>query len=69
VGGGYLTMTGVQIIRGLETATVTVALPSSGTYGHSNWVQITVTSALVPIIPVGAELTYTGNAAQVQLVP
>jgi hypothetical protein len=67
LGNGLLTMTGVQILGGAERATVKVALPSTGTYGHSNWVQITVTSAIVPIIPVGATLTFTGNAAQVQL--
>jgi hypothetical protein len=69
VGNGFLTMTGVRIIGGAEMATVKVALPSTGTFGHSNWVQITVTSAIVPIIPVGAMLTYTGHAAQVQLAP
>lgn len=70
VGGGMLTMTGVNILGGAEQATVSVALPSSGaTYGHSNFVQVTVTSAIVPIIPVGTTMTWSGNSAQVQIAP
>ena len=47
VGGGMLTMTGVKIIGGEETATISAALPSSGAmYGHSNAVTVTVTSAI-----------------------
>jgi hypothetical protein len=38
-------------------------------YGHSHEVTVTVTSAIVPIIPVGAVFTFTGNQAQVQLAP
>jgi hypothetical protein len=70
-GGGMLTMTGVKILGGLETATVSVPLPSSGAYGHSNGMTLTVTSALIPTppIPVGATLSWSGNAAQVQLAP
>lgn len=65
-----LTMTGVNILGGAEQATVSVALPSSGaTYGHSNFVQVTVTSAIVPIIPVGTTMTWSGNSAQVQIAP
>jgi hypothetical protein len=69
VSGGMLTMNGVNIIGGLETVTISVGLPSSGMYRHSNYVKVTVTSAIVPIIPVGAEFTFTGSAAQVQLAP
>jgi len=69
VSGGMLTMTGVKIIGGAETATISVALPSSGMYGHSNEVTVTVTSAIVPIIPVGAVFTFSGHEAQVQLAP
>jgi hypothetical protein len=69
-GGGWLTMTGVKIIGGLETATISAALPSSGAmYGHSNAVTVTVTSAIVPILPVGTVLTFSGHATQVQLAP
>ncbi len=69
VGGGMLTMTGVKIIGGEETATISAALPSSGTYGHSNAVTVTVTSAIVPIFPVGTTFSFSGSAAQVQLAP
>jgi hypothetical protein len=70
VGGGMLTMTGVEIIGGAETVTITVALPSSGMYGHSNYVTVTVTSANVPIFPVGTVFTFSGpRAAEVQLAP
>ncbi len=69
VANGMLTMTGVKIIDGLETATISVPLPSSGTYGHSNGMTLTVTSAIVPIIPIGVPLSWSGHAAQVQLAP
>lgn len=69
VGGGWLTMTGVKIIGGEETATISAALPSSGMYGHSNAVTVTVTSAIVPILPVGTVLSFSGHATQVQLAP
>jgi hypothetical protein len=69
VSGGRLVMTGVKIIGGAEKATISAALPSSGMYGHSNDVTVTVTSAIVPIIPVGAVFTFTGSRAQVQLAP
>ena len=68
-GGGWLTMTGVKIIGGEETATISAALPSSGMYGHSNAVTVTVTSAIVPILPVGTVLSFSGHATQVQLAP
>jgi len=54
VGGGTLTMTGVQILGGLETATISVPLPSTGTYGHSHGMTLTVTSAQLrgqPVTP------------------
>ena len=69
VGGGMLTMTGVKIIGGEETATISAALPSSGTYGHSNAVTVTVTSAIVPIFPVGTTFSFSGSKTQVQLAP
>lgn len=70
VGGGYLTITGVKIVGGADTATIVAALPSSGTYGHSNWVQVTVTSAVPGApLPVGAVFTFSGPKTQVQLAP
>ena len=70
VGGGMLTMTGVEIVGGANTATISVALPSSGTYGHSNYVTVTVTGAVPGApLPVGAVFTFTGSSAQVQLAP
>ena len=69
VGGGWLTMTGVKILGGAETATVQVATPTSGTYGHTSDVRITITDAIVPIVPVGATLVFSGHATQVQLAP
>ena len=70
VGGGMLTMTGVKIIGGAEIATISAALPSSGMYGHSNAVTVTVTAAIVPgFFPVGTTLTFSGHATQVQLAP
>ena len=70
VGGGMLTMTGISIVGGANTATISVALPSSGMYGHSNYVQVTVTAAAPGApLPVGAVFTFTGSKAQVQLAP
>ena len=69
VSGGRLVMTGVKIIGGAEKATISAALPSSGMYGHSNDVTVTVTSAIVPIIPVGTVFSFSGHATQVQLAP
>ena len=69
VAGGMLTMTGVQIIGGAETATISVPLPASGMYGHTNAVTVTVTSAIVPILPVGTILNFSGQRTQVQLAP
>jgi len=70
VGGGMLTMTGVRIVGGANTATIAVALPSSGTYGHSNYVKVTVTGAVQGApLPLGAEFIFTGSNAQVQLAP
>ena len=66
--GGTLTITGVQIIGGAETATISVPLPVSG-YGHTNAVTVTVTSAIVPILPVGTILNFSGQRTQVQLAP
>ncbi len=64
-GSDVLTITGVEIIGGLETATLTVPLPDGG-YGHSTGVIVTVTTAVVPIIPVGASLPLP---SQNQLAP
>ena len=72
VDGGMLTMTGVKIVGGANTATVSVALPSSGAmYGHSNYVKVTVTAAVPGApLPVGAVFEFTGpRAANVQLAP
>ena len=71
-GGGMLTMTGISIVGGANTATVSVALPSSGAmYGHSNYVKVTVTAAVPGApLPVGAVFEFTGpRAANVQLAP
>ncbi len=57
VGGGALTITGVKIIGGLETATLSVPVPAGG-FGHSDGMTLTVTSAVVPIIPVGVPLPF-----------
>ena len=58
------------IVGGANTATVQVALPSSGMYGHSNYVKVTVTGAVPGApLPVGAVFTFTGSSAQVQLAP
>ena len=65
VGGGSLTMTGVKIIGGLETATISMPV-GSGVIGHSGAMTLTVTSAVVPILPVGVPLTFP---AQVQVAP
>ena len=62
ISNGVLTMTNVQIIGGLETATFTV--PANG--GHPAQLTITVTSAIVPIVPVGTVMTMP---AQVQVAP
>jgi len=62
---GVLTMTGMKIIGGAETATITVPV-GPNVIGHYTTVTITVTSAVVPIIPVGTVLTLP---AQVQVAP
>jgi hypothetical protein len=70
VGGGFLTMTGVKIVGGANTATISVALPSSGMYGHSNFVKVTVTAAVPGApLPVGAVFTFTGGGVSAQLAP
>jgi hypothetical protein len=71
VSGGMLTMTGISIVGGANTATVQVALPSSGPYGHSNYAKVTVTAANVPgaPFPVGAVFIFSGQGTQVQLAP
>jgi len=53
---GTLTLSGVDIIGGLETADISVTLPASG-YGTVGAMTITVTSAVVPILPVGVPIT------------
>jgi hypothetical protein len=71
-GGGMLTMTGIKIVGGANTATISVALPDSGAmYGHSNYVQVTVTGAVPGApLPVGAVFTFSGpREAEVQLAP
>lgn len=54
---GMLTLTGVNIIGGLETVKISVPLPTSG-YGSVSEMTITVVSAMVqqPPIPVGASI-------------
>jgi hypothetical protein len=54
VSNGTLTMNGMKVLGGLETATVSAPIGPNGTI---NSVTITITSAIVPIIPVGASLT------------
>jgi hypothetical protein len=59
---GTLTMYGVNLVGGAETADITVPLPSSGQYGHSHSVMITPENGSPPII--------AGTfPAQVQLAP
>jgi hypothetical protein len=62
---GVLTMTGMKIIGGAETATITIPV-GPGVIGHASTATITVTSAVVPILPVGTVLTLP---AQVQVAP
>lgn len=56
VSDGRLTITGIEIIGGLETATLSIPV-SAGVLGHSTGMTLTVTSAVVPLIPVGTSLT------------
>jgi hypothetical protein len=65
ISNGILTMTGMKIIGGAETATITIPV-GPGVVGHYNTATITVTSAVVPIIPVGTQLVLP---AQVQVAP
>jgi hypothetical protein len=70
--GSYLTMTGISIVGGANTATIKVALPSSGAmYGHSNYAEVTVTAvnSLHAPFPVGAHFVFSGSRTQVQLAP
>jgi hypothetical protein len=64
--GGMLTMKGIEIIGGLETATFAVSDAS-----HSNSVTITITAAAIPNppIPVGASFTISGQGVQVEVAP
>lgn len=57
VAGGFLTITGVNIIGGLETATLTIPLPAGG-YGHSTGATVTATSAVVEILPLETPLPF-----------
>jgi hypothetical protein len=54
VSNGTVTMTGMKIIDGLETATVSAPIGPNGTISSMTF---TITSAVVPIIPVGASMT------------
>jgi hypothetical protein len=65
VANGMLTMTGVKIIGGLETATIAIPV-GPGVLGHYGTVTVTVTSAIVPILPIGVPLQLP---AQVQVAP
>ncbi|HLG68304.1 MAG TPA: hypothetical protein VKV36_10615 [Acidimicrobiales bacterium] len=56
--GGKLYLVGIDIIGNAETTTISVPLPTTGTYGHTQGMHLDVTSAVVPIIPVGAQLDY-----------
>jgi hypothetical protein len=49
-----LTMSGMKIIDGLETATVSAPIGPNGTISSMTF---TITAAVVPIIPVGASMT------------
>jgi hypothetical protein len=57
-----LTLYGVDVLGGAETMNVTVPLPASGDYGHSNSMTLTYVSG-IPIVP---DVTFP---AQVQLAP
>lgn len=59
---GVLIINGVNVLGGLETATISVPLPSSG-FGSVSAMTVTITSAIVPIIPVGASITFPANGA------
>jgi hypothetical protein len=54
VSNGTLTMNGLEIIDGLEMATVSAPI---GPHGTISSMTLTITSAVVPIIPVGASMT------------
>jgi hypothetical protein len=58
VSDGVLTIAGINIIGGLETAEVSVPLPSAG-YGSVSQMTVTVTSAAVkhPPLPIGVPIT------------
>lgn len=73
VGDGTLTMTGVQIIGGLETATISIPTSTApGGYGHTNGMTLTVTSSVLPdpasagLPPVGASIPFP---SQNQIAP
>jgi hypothetical protein len=65
ISNGVLTMYGMKIIGGAETAKVTIPV-GPNIIGHANTATITITSANVPILPVGTVLTMP---AQVQVAP
>jgi hypothetical protein len=54
VSNGTVTLSGMKIIDGLETATVSAPIGPNGTISS---MTLTITSAVVPIIPVGASMT------------
>jgi hypothetical protein len=65
ISNGTLYLTGVNIIGNAETATFAVPLPTSGSYGHTNGMTMTVTSGTAPI-PNGIPLSYP---SQNQIAP
>ena len=65
ISNGTLYLTGVNIVGNAETATFAVPLPTSGTYGHTNGMTMTVTSGTAPIPP-GIPLSYP---SQNQIAP
>src|SRR5512133_1323498 len=66
VGGGMLTITGVKIVGGANTATISVALPSSGMFVPSTYLSVTVTRAAPrPPLPLGAIITYSASRTPV----
>lgn len=46
--GGMLHLTTVKIIGGLETATITVPMPTRGSYGHTNGMNLKITKGTTP---------------------
>lgn len=65
ISGGVLTLTGVKIIAGAETATISLPTTSApGGYGHTNGITVEVTApnpSPPGLLPFGVPLPYPGQ--------